>query len=114
MKYIIYSLKKNLTFDNFPYLTILANLFLGYALGRIFMTPGGELGESLLTKVFLVIGTCFFFNYLLCLRKAFTGIIRNANGRLRPFLRDAVACAGLNALIFVLATTLFFLKSNAA
>jgi hypothetical protein len=114
MKNIIDSLKKNLTFNNFPYLTILANVFLGYALGRIFMTPGGELGESMLTKAFLIIGTCFFFNYLLCLRKAFLGIIRNANGKLRPFLREAMLCAGLNAFIFVLSITLFFVKSHIA
>ncbi len=112
MQTILYSLKKTLTFNNFPYLTILANVFLGYALGRIFMTPAEELGASLMTKVSLIIGTCLFANYLYCLRQASAGIIRNTRGKLRPFLREGLLCAALNAFIFVLSLTLFFVKSQ--
>lgn len=111
---IIYSLKATLSFNNFPVLTIMANVFWGYALGKILVTPGNELGGSLLIKVFLIIGTCLFANYLFCLRKAFKGIKRNTKGKLRPFLREAASCAFLNAFILVLSLTLFFIKSQVA
>ncbi len=112
MRAIIFFLKRNLAFNNFPVLTILANIFLGLALGRIFITSGADLGESVLTKVFLIIGTCFFGNYLLCVRKASQGINRNTNGKLRPFLREAILCAALNAVVLAVSVTLFFLKTH--
>jgi hypothetical protein len=110
MQSIIYSLKATLTFNKFPLLTILTNIFLGYAFGKILATPGNELGGSILIQAFLIIGTCLFANYLLCLRKAFKGINRNINGKLRPFLREAMLCAFLNVSMFVISITLFFVK----
>lgn len=110
MQSIIYSVKETLSLNKFPLLTILANVFWGYALGKILVTPGDELGGSILIKVFLIIGTCVFGNYLLCLRKAFEGINRTAKGKFRPFLRDAIHCAVLNGAIFLLTITLFFIK----
>jgi hypothetical protein len=110
MQSIIYSLKGYLSFKNFPILTILANVFWGYALGKTLVTPSDELGGSLLIKVFLIIGTCLFANYLMCLRKAFRGVSRNSNGKLRPILREASLCAVLNFSIFSVAITLFFIK----
>jgi hypothetical protein len=112
MQSIIYSLKAKLTINKFPLMTILANVFLGYAFGKILATPGNELGGSILIQVFLIIGTCLFANYLLCLRKAFKGINRNSNGKLRPLLREAVLCAILNISIFVPSITLFFVKPH--
>jgi hypothetical protein len=112
MQSIIYSLKATLTINRFPLLTILANIFLGYAFGKILVTPGSEVGGSILIQLFLIIGTCLFANYLLCLRRAFKGITRNVNGKLRPFLREAILCAGLNVFIFLLAITLFFIKPH--
>jgi hypothetical protein len=112
MQNIIYSLKRTLSFDNFPLLTVLANVFLGFALGKILVTPGDGLGGNLLIKVFLIVGTCLFANYLVCLRKAFTGINRTTNGKLRPLLRDALHCAILNGCIFLLCVSLFFIKST--
>ena len=111
MQSIICSLKGVLSFNNFPVLTILANIFWGYALGKILATPGDEVGGSILIKGLLIVGTCLFANYLMCLRKAFQGINRNINGKLRPLLRDARLCAALNVLILVLSLTLFFIKS---
>ncbi len=64
-----------------------------------------------MVKTLLIIGTCLFANYLMCLRKAFKGINRNPNnGKLRPFLREAALCAILNACIFIFSTMLFFIK----
>jgi hypothetical protein len=110
MQSIIYSFRETLSFNNFPLLTILANVFWGFALGKILITPGNELGGSILVKALLIIGTCLFANYLLCLRKAFKGINRNMNGKLRPFLREATLCAVLNACIFLFSMTLYFVK----
>ncbi|PKN30621.1 MAG: hypothetical protein CVU64_02465 [Deltaproteobacteria bacterium HGW-Deltaproteobacteria-21] len=112
MQSIIYSLKATLTFNKFPLLTILANIFLGYAFGKILVTPGNEVGGSILIQAFLIIGTCFFANYLLCLRKAFKGINRSTNGKLRPFLREALLCGALNVCIFLPCIALFFIKSH--
>ncbi len=112
MQSIIYSLRRTLSFDNFPVLTVLANIFLGLALGKILVTPGDELGGSLLIKALMTIGACLFANYLMCLRKAFKGISRNTNGRLRPLLRDAILCAALNTGVFLLSVTLFCVKPH--
>ncbi|HSR11639.1 MAG TPA: hypothetical protein VLS90_09335 [Thermodesulfobacteriota bacterium] len=111
MEKIISLLKKDLSYKQFPYLSILANVFLGYALGKILITPGDEMPDHLLIKVFLILGTCFFANYLLCVKKAAGGIIRTAKGKLRPALKEAFLCAALNAFIFVAAISLFLIKS---
>ena len=111
MQGIIDSIKGAMSFNKLPILTILANVFWGLALGKIFITPGNELVGSLLVKVLMIMGTCLFANYLMCLRKAFKGISRNpTTGKLRPFLRDAAQCAVLNACVFIFAMTLFFIK----
>ncbi len=114
MQRIFYSLAGTLSINKFPLLTVLANIFLGYALGKILMTPGSELGGNILIKAFLVIGTCLFANYLMCLRKAFKGITRNIDGKLRPFLREALLCAALNGLVFLLSIASFFIKPMVA
>ncbi|RJR34560.1 MAG: hypothetical protein C4576_26125 [Desulfobacteraceae bacterium] len=111
MQSIIYSLKATLTFNKFPLLTILANIFLGFAFGKILVTPSDEVGGSILIQVFLIVGTCLFANYLLCLRKAFKGISRTTKGRLRPYLREAALCAALNVSIFLPAIVLYFFKA---
>jgi hypothetical protein len=100
------------TINKFPYLTILSNIFLGFAFGRILVTPGDDLSENTFVKAFLVIGACLFFNYLGCIRKAWKGIIRDIHGRLRPFLREALFCAALNGFILIFSLSLFFLKSR--
>jgi hypothetical protein len=111
MQEIIHSIKRTLSLNKFPILTILANVFFGLALGKILVIPGNELGGSVLVETLLIIGACLFANYLMCLRRAFKGINRNpSNGKLRPFLREAALCAILNACIFVLSLTLFIIK----
>lgn len=111
MQEIIHSIKGTVSHNKLPILTILTNVFFGLALGNIFITPGVELGGSALVKILLIIGTCLFANYLICLRKAFKGINRNPNnGRMRPFLREAVHCGVLNACIFLISMTFFFIK----
>lgn len=110
MQTMIYFLKKNFTSDKFPCLTIVANVFLGYAFGKILTTPADELGDDLFTKMFLILGACLFGNYLLCVRKASRGINRTLQGKLRPFLKDALLCAALNGVMLFLATALFFFK----
>ena len=111
MQGIIHSIKGTVSFNKLPILTILANVCWGLALGKIFITPGNELIGSVLVKVLIIVGTCLFANYLLCLRKAFKGVNRNpTTGKLRPFLRDAAQCAVLNACVFVFAMTLFIIK----
>lgn len=112
MQSILCSIKGVLAFNNFPVLTVLANVSWGYALGKILATPGDEVGGSFLIKALLIVGTCLFANYLLCLRKAFQGVNRTVNGKLRPLLREARRCAALNVLILVVSLTLFFLKSH--
>ncbi len=104
-------IRPEITPDRFPYLTILSNVFLGFAFGRIVMMPAADLIESVSVKIFLIVGTCLFFNYLLCARKAAKGINRTPGGKIRPFLREVLLCAAVNAFIFVLATSLFFFKS---
>ncbi len=111
MRTILSSMKSNLSFEKFPYLTILSNVFLGYALGSMLITPGDEITKSLVIKVLLIIGTCFFANYLMCLRKAARGITRSIQGKLRPFLKEAFLCAALNAAVLFVSLTLFILKS---
>ena len=108
---IIYSLKATLSFNNFPVLTIMANVFWGYALGKILVTPGNELGGSILIKVFLIIGTCLFFNYLLYTRKAAKGITCNPCGKIRPLLKELCLCAALNGFMLLLSLSFFFFKS---
>jgi hypothetical protein len=98
--------------DRFPYLTILSNVFLGFAFGRIVVMPAEELIESVSIKVLLIIGTCLFFNYVLCVRKAAKGITCSPSGKIRPFLREVLLCAATNAFIFLLSLSLFFFKSR--
>ncbi len=98
--------------DRVPYLTILSNIFLGFAFGRIIMTPAEELIESIPIKVFLIIGTCLLFNYLLCVRKAAKGITCCASGKIRPLLRELFICAAVNGFIFLLSLSVFFFKSR--
>jgi hypothetical protein len=112
MQSLIYSLRRTLSFQNFPMLTVLANIFLGFALGKTLVTPSDELGGSMLIKVFLIVGTCLFANYLMCLRRAFKGISRATNGKLRPLLRDGLRCSALNAVILAACLALFFLKPH--
>jgi hypothetical protein len=112
MQGIIYSIKGLLSFNNFPLLTILANIFWGCALGKILVTPSDELDGSIFIKALLTIGTCIFASYLMCLRRALNGINRNASGRLRPFLREAILCAFLNIFILLTSIMLFFVKSR--
>ena len=109
---ILSFIRPEVTPDRFPYLTILSNVFLGFAFGRIVTMPAGELIESVSVKVFLIIGTCLFFNYLLCARKAVKGITRSPGGKIRPFLREVLLCAAVNAFIFLLSLSLFFFKSH--
>jgi hypothetical protein len=112
MQTTISFLRINFPFGKFPYLTILSNTFLGYALGSILITPGDEMTESIVIKVLLILGTCFFANYLVCLRKAASGITRSIRGKLRPFLKEALLCAALNAAVLLLSITLFFFKCH--
>ncbi len=113
MQDIIHSIKTTLVLNKFPALTILANVFFGLALGKILTMPGNELVGSALVKTLLIIGTCLFANYLMCLRKAFRGITRNPNnGKLRPFLKEAVHCAMINASAFLLSIMLFIIKPH--
>ena len=70
-----------------------------------------ELIESVSIKVFLIVGACFFFSYLLSIRKAAKGITCCPNGKIRPFLRELLLCAAVNASIFLLSLGLFFFKS---
>jgi hypothetical protein len=100
----------NFRFEKFPYLTFLSNIFLGFALGKIIISPGDELPKNILIKVLLIIGACLFWNYLLCVRKAGRGITRNIHGRMRPLFREALLCAYLNASIFIISMSLFFFK----
>ncbi len=109
---IISLIKVKLTPDRFPYLTILSNVFLGFAFGRIVVMPAEDLTESVSTRVFLIIGTCLLFNYLLCTRKAAKGITCSPNGKIRPFLKELLLCAAINAFIFILSLSLFFFKSQ--
>ncbi len=111
MRKVVFFLKSNFTFERYPYLTVLSNVFLGYSFGRIVITPGDELSNSLLIKVLLILGTGLFFKYLFCLRRAFTGVTRTIDRKIRPLLREALLCAGLNALIFLIALSFFFYKS---
>jgi hypothetical protein len=112
MRAIISFLRMPFSFEKFPYLTILSNSFLGYALGSILITPGEEVTQSVVIKVLLIVGTCFFANYLVCLRKAASGITRSIKGKLRPFLKEAFLCAALNAAVLLISLSLFFLKSH--
>ena len=98
--------------DRVPYLTILSNVFLGFAFGRMVVTPAEELVGSLPIKVFLIVGTCLFFSYLLSTRKAARGITCCPSGKLRPVLRELRLCAATNAFIFLLSMSLFFFKSQ--
>lgn len=111
MQKILFALRTNLTFEKFPYLTILSNVFLGFALGRILILSGDEMAGNVWIKIFLIIGTCLFSNYLLCVRKAASGITRTISGKLRPFLKEAVLCAVLNGCILFLSISLFFFKT---
>jgi hypothetical protein len=111
MRTILYRLKTSFTFDKFPYLSVFSNIFLGYGLGRILMTASDDLGENLWIKAFIIVGTCLFFNYLSCLRKAAKGVTRTTRGKIRPFLREAFLCAGLNGFVLILTLGLFFFKS---
>ena len=97
--------------DRVPYLTILSNVFLGFAFGRIVVMPAEELIGSVFIKMFLIIGTCLFFSYLLFTRKAARGITCCPSGKIRPFLRESLLCAAVNGLIFLLSLSLFFFKS---
>jgi len=112
MNTIAMFLKRYFRFEKFPYLTILSNTLLGYALGSILITPGDEVTGSLAIKILLILGTCFFANYLLCLRKAASGITRSIQGKLRPILKEGLLCAALNAAVLFLSLTLFFFKSQ--
>ncbi len=94
----------------FPYLTILSNVFLGFAFGRIVIMPAEELIESISIKALLIIGTCLFFNYLLCVRKTAKDVTCSPSGKIRPFLREVLLCAAINAIIFLLSLSLFFFK----
>jgi len=104
-------MRAEIRLDRVPYLTILSNVFLGFALGRIVMMPGEELIESVSIKIFLIIGTCLFFSYLLSTRKASKGITCSPSGKIRPFLRELFLCAAVNAFILLLSLGLFFFKS---
>ncbi len=108
---VISLIRATITPDRFPYLTLFSNIFLGFAFGRIIVTPAGELTESILIKVFLIIGTCLFFNYLLCIRKATKGITRSPAGKVRPLLRELCLCAALNGFMFLSSLSFFFFKS---
>ncbi len=112
MEKMLSLLKKDLPYDKFPILSVLSNVFLGYAFGKILVTPGEEMGQSLLIQIFLIIGTCLFINYLLLVRKAASGVNRTVRGKLRPFLKEAILCAALNASIFVVSITLFLVKAQ--
>ena len=105
-------MRAEIRLDRVPYLTILSNVFLGFALGRIVMTPAEELIESVPIKVLLIVGTCLLFNYLLCVRKATKGITCCASGKIRPFLKELFICAAVNAFILFLSLGLFFFKST--
>ncbi len=96
----------------FPYLTILSNVFLGFAFGRIIIMPAEELTESVSIRALLIIGTCLFCNYLLCVRKTAKGVTCSPSGKIRPFLREVLLCTAINALIFLLSVSLFLLKSH--
>ncbi len=96
----------------FPYLTILSNIFLGFAFGRIIIMPAEELTEDVFIKVLLIIGTCLFFNYLLCVRQTAKGVACGLNGKIRPFLKEVLLCAAMNAFIFLLSLSFFFFKSQ--
>ncbi len=111
MENMVSWIRGNLTFNNFPYLTMASNVFLGFGFGKIIATPAEDLTQSLLIKVLLIIGTCLFFHYLLCVRKVAKGISRNTQRKLRPFLKEVFLCGALNGLIFLLALSLFFYKS---
>ena len=111
MQKIIALIRANITFNKFPYLTMASNVFFGLAFGKIIVSPAEDLAESTLIKVFLIIGTCLFFHYLVCVRKVAKGITRNTDRKIRPFLREVFLCSALNALIFVFALCLFFYKS---
>ncbi len=93
------------------YLTVLSNVFLGFAFGRIIVMPPEELMESISIKVLLIIGTCLFFSYLLSTRNAAKGITCCPSGKIRPFLRELFLCAAMNAFIFLLSLSLFFFKA---
>ncbi len=105
-------IRAKLTPDKLPYLTILSNVFLGFALGRIIVMPGEELLESVSVRVFLIIGTCLFFDYLLCARKAAKGTTCTPSGKMRPLLRELLLCAAVNASVCLLSLSLFFFKSH--
>ena len=109
---ILSFIRPEITPDRFPYLTILSNVFLGFAFGRIVMMSAEELIESVSIRVFLIIGTCLFFNYLLCARKAAKGVTCSPSGKIRPFLREVLLCAAMNAFILLLSLSLFFFKSR--
>jgi hypothetical protein len=109
---IISLIRAKITPDRLPYLTFLSNVFLGFAFGRIVVMPAEELIDSISIKVFLIIGTCLFFNYLLCTRKAAKGVSCSPSGKIRPFLRELRLCAAVNAFIFLLSLSLFFFKSQ--
>ncbi len=111
MQRMLFALRTNMTFEKFPYLTILSNIFLGLALGRILILSGDEMAGNIWIKIFLIIGACLFSNYLLCVRKAASGITRTISGKLRPFLKEAVVCAILNGCILFLSMSLFFFKT---
>ncbi len=112
MRTVIAFLSVYFSFEKFPYLTVISNAFLGYALGSILITPGNEMTESVVIKGLLIVGTCFFANYLVCLRKAASGITRSIKGKIRPFLKEAFLCAALNAAVLFISLSLFFLKAH--
>jgi hypothetical protein len=111
MQKILSVIRANITPDRFPYLTVFSNIFLGFAFGRILVMSADKLAESISIKVFLIIGTCLFFNYLLCTRKAAKGIICNPCGKIRPLLKELCLCAALNGFMLLLSLSLFFFKS---
>ena len=111
MQKVILLIKANITPDRFPYLTLFSNIFLGFAFGRIIVTPAEELTESILIKGFLIIGTCLFFNYLLYTWRTAKGITRSPGGKIRPLLRELCLCAAINGFMLFFSLGLFFFKS---
>jgi hypothetical protein len=111
MQKIISLIRSHITSDRFPYLTMFSNIFLGFAFGRILVLSADKLAESILIKVFLIIGTCLFFNYLLCTRKAAKGITCTPCGKIRPLLKELRLCAALNGFMLLLSLSFFFFKS---
>lgn len=111
MQKVILLIRANITPDRFPYLTLISDIFLGFAFGRIIVTPADELTENIPIKVFLIIGTCLFFNYLLCTRKAGKGITHSPGGKIRPLLRELYLCATINGFMILFSLSFFFFKS---